>query len=130
TFHTLAGPEVDPISSSWEINRPLSRSLGGYWIDQQRVTEHELVRHSSRSRVGSKLERQGPHERFAVVSDAPGGGIDVRHQTISQLIVLRKDVLCLWTVIPNLRIRFVSVNAENGAERAVLKPPDQQFVVR
>ena len=79
--------------------------------------------------IGRELKRKRPHEGFAIVRNTPGSGIDVRHQTISQLIVLRKNVLDLWTVIPNLGIRLISVNAENRAERAVFKPANQQFVV-
>ena len=104
TLDTLAHPEVDPISSRWKVNSALSRSLARYWVYQQRITEHELVGYFSCPRVGSKLERQRPHERFTFVRNAPGSGIDVRHQAISQLIVLGEDVFHLLTVIPNLRV--------------------------
>ena len=104
TLDTLAHPEVDPISSRRKVNRPLNRSLGRYWVYQQRIAEHELVGYLSCPRVGSKLERQRPHERFTFVRNAPGSGIDVRHQAISQLIVLGEDVFHLCTVIPNLRV--------------------------
>src|SRR5579885_2052069 len=49
---------------------------------------------------------------------------------VTQRIVLREYALHFRTVIPKFGIRLVSMNSENRAERSVLEPPDQQFVIR
>ena len=54
--------------------------------------------------IRGKLKRECPHEGFALVGDAPRRGIDIRHQTIAQLIVLRQDVFYLRAVIPEFGI--------------------------
>src|SRR5208337_1899332 len=104
TLQAFPRPEVYPIAASREIERPLRCSFGSYGIDQQRGTEHKLVRNSSRLRIGGKLKGKSSHERFPALGDAPSGGIDVRQQTISQLIVLPEDLFDLWTVIPELSV--------------------------
>ena len=66
-------------------------------------------------------------DRVVLIRNAPGEGVDVRHQTISKLVIADQDgpnfVEC-----PNLILRPVPVSAENRTKYSILEPSRVEFL--
>src|ERR1022692_305493 len=98
-----------------------------YGADENGRSKHELIPDVAGIRISPPVHHQRPLDRVVLMGDAPGEGVDIRHQPISKPVVVDQDRPD-FVEGPDLILRPVPVSTENRTKYSVLEPSCVEFL--
>ncbi len=101
TLHAIASPKVIP-NRLRQIHRPRRRALRRHRTHQQRRPKQILIARVLRLHILAPVHHQRPHQRPMPARHLPRFRINVRHQSVSQRVVVHQDFLGLRPIRPQL----------------------------
>ncbi|MPM81165.1 hypothetical protein SDC9_128217 [bioreactor metagenome] len=126
----LTTVKVIPARGSREIDISFTCTIFIYRTSHHRWSKHILITNIIHLGIFTKIHYQGPHDGIIVEISHSCQGVNIRHQTITQLSIINNRLIGrvpFGSNVPYLSIGELSVSTEQRTKCSKLIPTRVQF---